>query len=130
MLRQCLTESLYFFKNNVMALSAIILPIAIPVELFDVLYEHFVITEDSGIWIHSVSYGAMMLAYPIYSVGVICYMAAKIDGETMSTTTAWKWGVKFWAPYLFLSILMFVLFLLGFMALFIPGIIFSCTFRF
>ena len=130
MLWQCLTESLYFFKNNVLALSAIILPIAIPVEIFSALYNHFLITDDSSYWLIALPYGVMLLAYPLYAVGVIYYMAAAINGEAMNTKTAWAWGFKFWVPYLLLTILVTTVVVLGIIAFIIPGLILAVRYAF
>jgi len=130
MLWQCLTDSLTFFKNNLFALCAIILPIVIPVEVFSAVFEHFFITEESSLWVYSLPILLMLFAYPLYGVGVVFYMAATIDGNPITTKTAWAWGLKFWAPYLLLSILVSFAVVMGLMVFIIPGIVLAVRYAY
>lgn len=130
MLWQSLVESVYFFKNNFFAIAAIILPIAIPIELFDALYENFVITDNSTYVEQSIPFIVMLLASPLYAIAVIFYIASQIKGEAISVKTAWQFGIKYWQPYLALTILLLIIFMLGFMLLFIPGVILVVRYAF
>lgn len=105
MLKKSLTDSWLFFENHVVALSIIILPIVVPVEVLTALYQHFLTSED---FIFSEQLIPMLIgfaAYPIYAVGVVFYIASVISGENIDAITSWKLGVKFWFPYTIMSIL-------------------------
>ncbi len=70
------------------------------------------------------------LAYPVYSVGVICYITSVITGDRIDTVTAWKLGIKFWNPYLALTALVGITVMFGLILLIVPGIILSIRYSF
>jgi len=130
MLWLCLNDSLSFFKNNFLAIAVIILPIAIPVEIFNAVYQNYYVSDEFSFVEQIPTLAVMLVAYPIYAVSVIFYMVSKIDGKPMAIKTAWAWGLRFWGPYLLLIILVTVLVVLGLMAFIIPGIYFAVRFAF
>ena len=70
------------------------------------------------------------IAYPIYSVGVVFYIASIISGGSYETKTLWKLGVKYWLPYTILITLIVVAIVCGFILFIIPGIIFLGRYAF
>jgi hypothetical protein len=130
MLKKSLTDSWSFFKNHAVALSIIILPIVTPVDIFIALYQYFFTSEEFFLYEQIVPMAIGFIAYPIYSVSVVFYIASIISGGSFDTKTLWKLGVKFWLPYTILSILIVVAMVCGFILLIIPGIIFLGRYAF
>lgn len=63
------------------------------------------------------------MAYPVYTAGVVFFIASVVVGEVIDTKTCWSLGVKYWMPLFLLSILIGVVVAAGFLLLIIPGII-------
>lgn len=130
MLKKLLTDSWSFFKSHAVAISIIILPIVVPIDVFTALYQYFLTSEEYVLSEQIVPTVIGFIAYPIYTVGVIFYIASIISGETLGTKTLWKLGAKYWLPYLVLSILVGLAVMFGFVLLIIPGIIFAIRYAF
>lgn len=129
MLKQALTDSWYFFKNHALAFSQIILPVVIPLNIITELYQHVFTSQDFLIKeLIPVTLG--IIAYPIYMVGVIFYIASSVSGKNLDTKTLWKLGIKFWSPYIGLWILVAVAVMFGFILLVIPGVILAARYSF
>jgi len=130
MLQNFLWDSVVFYKNHFIMLSAIILPIVIPIDIFSAVYlssfvgEEFVFSEQ---WL---PLSINILFYPIYSIGVIYYMVATINGQTINVSRCWSLGIKYWFPYFILTFLVVLMVFLGFMFLIIPGIIIAIKYSF
>ena len=108
----------------------IILPIYVPVEIFDVVYTMYVLGEEPGLLEQFPPMIIALLAYPIYTAGLIFYIASAVAEETIDTKTAWKLGIKYWAQLLLLSIIVGASIMLGFLLLIIPGIILVARYAF
>lgn len=130
MFKKSLADSFLFFKNHLLAIAIIVLPIVIPVDIFTAFYQYFLAGEAFGVPDQILPMLVGMIAYPIYSVGVIFYIASIISGERLNTKALWRLGVKFWAPYLILTILVGLAVAFGFLLLVIPGIIFAIRYAF
>ncbi|MBA3029523.1 MAG: hypothetical protein FP816_12045 [Desulfobacteraceae bacterium] len=130
MLKKTLQDTWYFFRIHVMPLSAIILPILVPTEIITSLYSYYFTGEDFVLLEQIPTVIIGFLTYPVYSVGVIFYIASIIDGKVIDTKTAWFLGIKFWGPYLVLRILMGISIAGGIMLLIIPGVIFAVRYSF
>ena len=130
MLKECLRDSWSFFKVHYVALAMITLPILTPVYFLLDIYEYNFITEESSVFeIIAPSFLASVF-YPIYAVGVVFYIAKALSGELLSPVQAWKLGLSHWTTYIILSLLMWLLIGLGFMALVIPGFILLVRYSF
>ena len=130
MLGKSLTDSWSFFKNHTIALSFIILPIVAPITICNAFYQYFFIGEE---FIFSEQYIPMaidFIAYPIYMIAVIFYISSRISGDKHDTTSLWKLGIKYWQPYIILSIFVSLLVLCGFALLIVPGIILLVRYAF
>ena len=130
MLKQTLTDSWYFFKEHAAAISLIILPIVIPLVIFTALYQYFLTSEKFVFTEQLIPMVIGIAAYPVYTIGVVFYIASIISGEYLDTKTLWKLGIKFWLPYIVLSIFAGVVVTLGLILLVIPGVLFAIRFSF
>lgn len=130
MLKKSLTDSWSFFKIHAVAISIIILPIVAPIDILTALYQYFFTSEEFLFSEQVIPMAISFIAYPIYTVGVIFYIASVISGENIDTKTLWKLGAKFWLPYIILSILVGVVVIFGFILLVIPGVIFTIRYAF
>ena len=57
-------------------------------------------------------------------------MASVITGETLNTKTLWKLGIKFWLPYVVMSVMIIITVISGFILLIVPGIILMIRYAF
>jgi len=130
MLKKSLTDSWSFFKIHAVAISIIILPIVAPIDILTALYQYFFTSEEFLFSEQVIPMAISFIAYPIYTVGVIFYIASVISGENIGTKNLWKLGAKFWLPYIILSILVGVVVIFGFILLVIPGVIFTIRYAF
>jgi len=87
MLIQSLIDSWSFFKNHVVALSLIILPIVVPIEVLTALYQYFLAADEFKALEQLTLIIIDFIAYPIYAVGSIFYIASVVSGERINTTT-------------------------------------------
>jgi len=130
MLKQSLSDSWSFFKNHIVAISIIILPIVVPVDIFAAIYQYFLAGDEFVLTEQLLPMVVGLIAYPIYSVGVVFYIASIISGEHLDTKSLWKLGAQFWLPYIILTILVTMAVILGFILLVIPGLILASRYAF
>ena len=130
MLKKSLTDSWSFFRNHAVAISIIILPIVVPIDVLTSLYQYFLASEEAGLTEKLVPMIIGFIAYPIYAVGIVFYIASVISGERIDTKTSWKLGAKFWLPYVIMSAFIGMAVMLGLILLIIPGIIFAVRYAF
>ena len=130
MLNKTLLESWLFFRTHAMVLSAIILPIVIPISILTSIYEYFFISDKFVLAEALIPMFINLLASPIYSVGVILYMASVIGKEPIDIQKAWVLGIKFWAPFLVLTVIVGAAVMTGFIFFIIPGIYLTVRFSF
>lgn len=130
MLKKSLEDSWLFFKQHVVALSVIILPIAAPIDIFTAMYDHLHAGDKFSFIASMLPVIIGFIAYPIYSAAVIFYIASTVSGEKLDTRTLWRLGIKFWRRYIALSILTGLTVMFGFMLLIVPGVIFAVRYAF
>ncbi len=130
MLSQSLKDSWFFFRRHFYAIAAIILPVILPVEIFSsiVLQPNADGVIDYSNYLPVTLVG--LLAYPIYTVGLIYYLASVIEGTPASTNTCWQMGKKYWLPFLILALFVGMVIMLGLMALVLPGILLAIRYSF
>ena len=130
MLEKSLQDSWSFFRTHVVALSMIILPIAIPVSIFSTLYGYSHSGKEALLTDIFVPLIVSSITYPIYTIAVIFYIASIVSGKYLDTTALWRLGFQNWFPYMLLSILVNTLVFFGVILLIIPGVIFAvrCAF--
>lgn len=130
MFKKSLIDSWSFFKNHIVAISAIVLPIVVPIEIITVLYQYFATSEEFVLSEQIFPMSLWFLTYPMYAVGVVFYMASIVTGELIDTRTLWRLGLKFWAPYFVLTIIITIAVVFGLVLLVIPGIILGVRYSF
>jgi len=130
MLEKLLKDSWSFFRNHIVALSMIILPIAIPVSIFSTIYGYFHSGKGALLTDQIIPLVVSSITYPVYTIAVIFYIASVVSGKYLATSALWRLGLQNWFPYILLSILVNTLVFFGFILLIIPGVIFAvrCAF--
>jgi len=123
MVKQSLDDSWALFKENVVPISLIVLPIVVPTAIIEVTIQNLFATDSSHWRQELVTSLISMLVYPIYSVAIIFYIAAVVTGEKIGTSTLWRLGARFWLPYTILSVLFGLSVMVGFILLIVPGVI-------
>ncbi len=123
MVKELLADTWSLFKENVVPISLIVLPIAIPTMLIDAIIQSLLAANSSHIPDSLIPILTSILVDPIYSVAVIFYLASIVAGEKIDTITLWRLGIKFWLPYVILSILFGLSVTVGFILLIVPGMI-------
>jgi hypothetical protein len=123
MVKELLADTWSLFRENVVSISIIVLPIAIPTLIFEAVIQNLLVTDSSHIPQNLIPTLISILVNPIYSVAVIFYIASIVSGEKIDTITLWRLGIKFWLPYVILSILFGLAVMVGFVLLIVPGII-------
>ena len=130
MFKKSLQDTWYFFKIHFLPLAAIILPIVVPAEIIRSIYSYY-FTGKEFIFMEQIPNIIIgFLTFPVYSVGVIFYISAMIDGRMIDRKTAWMLGIKYWGPYLILWLLIGISVAGGMMLLIIPGIFFGVRYSF
>lgn len=130
MLTTLLRDSWSFFKNHVLILSIIILPVAAPIEILIALYQYS-LAADKEIFTQKIIPMVIAFgAYPIYTIGVIFYIASIISGEKIEIKTLWRLGIRYWHAYIALSLLVSAVVITGFMLFVLPGILFTIRYSF
>lgn len=130
MLKTSLRDTWSFFRQHWVALAAIILPLAIPVDLFSVFYDATIASEDFVFSEQIIPIGVTFLVYPIYAAAVVFYLRSVIAGQPQDTASLWRLGLRYWVPYVVLSLLFGIAVSAGFMLLVVPGIIIGIRFAF
>jgi len=117
-----------FFKNNFLGLCLIILPFAIPIEIFTTFFDYNISPDES----HPASLIPSvidLLFYPIYAAATVFYIASVAYGERISRNAAWGFGIRMWRSYLIMYVILTTLVVFGFV-LIIPGFILAARLSF
>lgn len=130
MLQNLLFDSVRLFRTHYIAIAMIVLPIFIPVEIFDAIYSSYILDEDSSFFEQLPIMFVGILVSPIYTAGVIFYIASVLVGDAIDTKTSWRLGIKYWMPLFVLNFFVGLVVMLGFLLLVIPGIIFIARYAF
>lgn len=130
MVKKSLADTWSLFKENIVPLSLIVLPIAISTMIVETIIQNLFVTDSSHIPNQLIPALLGLLVNPIYSVAVIFYIASIVSGEKIDTITLWRLGIKFWLPYTILSILFGLSVTVGFILLIVPGMILSARWSF
>ena len=91
MVKKSLAYTWSLFKANVVPISLIVLPIAIPTMIIEAVIQNLFVTDSSHIPAQFIPLLIDILVNPIYSVAVIFYIASIVTGENIDTITLWSW---------------------------------------
>lgn len=130
MLQNLLSDSLRLFRNHYIPIALIVLPIVVPIEILDVIYSNYILDDESGFVEQLPIMFIGYLVYPIYTAGVIFYIASVVVGDAISTKTSWRLGIKYWLPLFMLNVFVGVVIVFGLLLLVIPGILFIARYAF
>jgi hypothetical protein len=109
-----------FFKNNLISIITLIMPVVIPVSIFFALTTYY--AQD----IKRIEYLAMIpyvLTFPLYQCAFILYMSSVINGEVLPRKQYYHQALKLWPSLLGLYIITITAFITGFLLLVIPALI-------
>ena len=129
MLKDALYDTWRFFRMHFIPLSAIILPVVLPADILILAYQNMIDSNEIGLS-YVVPAVIKLAINPLYSVGVVLYIAYVVKGRVIDTKTAWMLGIQYWVPYFILSVLIGIVTMAGLMMLIIPGIVFLVRFSF
>lgn len=130
MLYILMKDSLNFFRNNIYFISAIIIPIAAPIDTAVNFIEYLQIDKELSLSENLVSILVRLLTYPIYAIGVIFYISGVISAKKYSVKELWWLGFRYWLTYTFLITLVSILVIGGLFILIFPGVLFAIRYSF
>ena len=130
MLKTLLQDTRDFYINNFRSMLAIILPIVIPAEIITGIYSYYFVTDIDSFSEQIIPSIIALISYPIYSLGIILFIASKSAGIKMDLKALFELGLTFWKPYLIIYVLLYLAFIAGLILLIIPGIIIAVRFAF
>jgi len=130
MFSSALTDSWSFFKNHLISLSLIILPIVVPLEIITSIYQYTLTSEENSIAVGLLPISLSILLYPIYKVAVVFYIASVIEGTRYTIKELYAIGLRYWLPYLIITFFIGIIVIGGLMFFIIPGIIFIIRYSF
>ena len=130
MLNTFLSDSWSFFKIHAVALSMIILPIVVPVEILTAVYAHLFTSEELVLSEHVIPMGIGFAVHPIYAIAVVFYIASVISDKRLDGKNLWALGAKFWYPFIVLELLVGAVVFFGLILLIVPGVIFAIRYAF
>ncbi len=129
-LQGLLLDSFRFFRNHLFSILLIIVPVVFPIELFRTRYAESLVGQESNLSADLPMLALGLLAYPIYAGGVIFFIASVISGNRLKVRSCWLLGLKYWGPFLLLSLLLGAVTGLGFILFLVPGVIALVRFSF
>ncbi len=129
-LQGLLMDSFRFFRNHLVSILLIVVPIVLPLELVRTHYAEAFLGPEAQFGAEWPLLLLGLLAYPIYAGGVIFFMASEISGTRLKARACWLLGLKNWWPFLVLSLLLGMATGLGFMLFIVPGVIVLARFGF
>lgn len=130
MLKGVLADTWYFFRNHVVVISAIMLPVVVPTEILTKLFQYAHIGKEAGFPELALPVALGFITYPIYMIGIIFYIASVVAGEPVAIKTLWQQSLKYWFPFMALTLMVSLVMIAGFMLLIIPGIIANIRYAF
>lgn len=115
-----LLDTWRFFRKHLLALCAVVLPFAIPIDLLHTFIVHSFHEESAAEWLSMIP-GALL--FPIYQAALILYIASAISGNFLPLNEYYRRAIKFWPPLMALYIVTMLATSFGFFLLVIPGFI-------
>ena len=129
-LQGLLADSFRFFRNHLVSIVLIIVPVVLPVELFRARYAESLLGSESTFISELPLLLLGLMAYPIYTAGVILFIASEVSGTRLKTRDCWLLGLRFWWTFLLLAMMMGVVTTVGFLLFLVPGLIALARFSF
>jgi hypothetical protein len=130
LLQGLLADSFRFFRNHLVSILAIVVPVVFPIELFRAGLAASLAGAEESILSQWLPLLIGLLAYPIYAAGVIFFIASVISEKRLTVGSCWLLGLRFWSPFLVLSLLLGIATGLGLLLFLVPGVIALARFSF
>ncbi len=121
-LKTMLLDGLRLFKSFASGIALIVLPIFIPVELFDAFYTARYIGADPDLAQYLPPMILRFMAHAFYKGALIFYLASLLSGKAIDAKTAWALGIRYWPRLMLLSLLVWITLTAGFVVMIVPGI--------
>lgn len=125
MIGTLLKDTVKFYWRNLNYFAAIILPLAIPVEIFTLLLELYWVNDSESLTQRLPSVMASLIIFPIYHAALIIAVTQIMQGKRPNTLALWAMGRRFWFGVMVVNICYFAAVLLGLFMLILPGIFIS-----
>jgi hypothetical protein len=122
MLLTFIQDTFKFYKQNLWFLVSIMLPIIVPLEIFNAVIQVYWQADPENTQFLIITSTVALITYPIYQAALVIGISNALDGRYIPATKLWKDGVKFWIPLLVINLVYYVGVFLGLMILILPGI--------
>ena len=129
-LQALLLDSFRFFRNHLFSILLIIVPVVFPIELFRDYYAESLVGQEANLTSEFPVLLLGLLVYPIYAGGIIFFIASVVSGNRLNVRSCWLLGLKYWGPFLLLSLLLGLVTGIGFVLFLVPGVIVLVRFSF
>lgn len=129
-LQQALKDTWYFFKSHLSWICWIILPVLLPVRIFEVVMSWYVDDDQSFTATDWLPLLAEMLVYPLYQGALIAFMLSTVRSQRWSLSAYYSMALRFWFQLMSLYILVSIAAGFGFLLLIVPGVIVVCRVAF
>ncbi|TCS43687.1 hypothetical protein [Reinekea marinisedimentorum] len=130
MLYSLLRDSLRFYLNHFIRFAQIVLPFTIPLGLFSLLYDKFLLTNpESALQV----YFPMAVAFlfrPVYQLALLQSISQSLQHNYPTVGSLWQMGWSKWAPMFIVSLLYTAAVFSGMMMFVIPGLYLAIKFCF
>ena len=111
-------DSLKFYRHHIGAISHIILPCIIPLNLLYALAGAYSDDLNQLFWFTTM---VGLVVYPLYQGALIAYMASVISGDTLARGQCYGVALHYWRPLFLLSVLVSLALMAGLFLFILPG---------
>ena len=111
-------DSLTFYRHHIGAISRIILPCIIPLNLLYALAGVYSDDLNQQFWLTST---VGLIVYPLYQGALIAYMASVISGDPLTRGQCYGVALNYWRPLFLLSVLVSLALMTVLFLLILPG---------
>ncbi|EAQ67568.1 hypothetical membrane spanning protein [Marinomonas sp. MED121] len=111
-------DSLTFYRHHIGAISRIILPCIIPLNLLYALAGVYSDDLNQQFWLTST---VGLIVYPLYQGALIAYMASVISGDPLTRGQCYGVALNYWRPLFLLSVLVSLALMTGLFLFILPG---------
>ena len=111
-------DSLTFYRHHIGAISRIILPCIIPLNLLYALAGVYSDDLNQQFWLTSI---VGLIVYPLYQGALIAYMASVISGDPLTRGQCYGVALNYWRPLFILSVLVSLALMTGLFLFILPG---------
>lgn len=122
MLAQILKDSLSFYWKHLSYFIAILLPLIVPLEIFNAVVQLTWVTDPTSLAQQLPYFMATLIVYPIYQGALVVGVQQLLQGNKPRVKDLWSRGGSFWFAIVMVNVIYYIAVFLGSMLFFIPGI--------